>query len=289
MNIKKTLLRNLGFLFIGVIALVQFSCPVYAADLQVFENVRLINNTSNDGDSFFVYANGKNLHLRLYFVDCPETSASFKSDAIRIREQTRYFGLAYSTDTIHFGKEAKVFTKNALEKPFTIHTAFANALGRTLGGRVYAFVTTAKGKDLASLLVENGYARAYGTGRKIPGGLSRDEMFEVLRDVESSAMLKRIGIWAKSNPDKIAEFRAEQRKEDNELKEIVKGKKLQGLLNPNTATSQELQSIKGIGPVTARRIIAGRPYNSIGDLLRVKGIGPKRLEKLRRSLNMVKE
>ncbi|MCG2726777.1 MAG: thermonuclease family protein [Elusimicrobia bacterium] len=99
---------------------------------------------------------------------------------MRVREQTRYFGLSYSSDTIHFGKEAKAFVENILAEPFTLYTAFADALGRSSGGRVYAFIVTADGNDLAALLVKNGFARAYGKGRKSPSGITRDEMFEVL-------------------------------------------------------------------------------------------------------------
>jgi DNA uptake protein ComE-like DNA-binding protein len=39
--------------------------------------------------------------------------------------------------------------------------------------------------------------------------------------------------------------------------------------------------IKGVGPVLAERIIAGRPYKTVDDLLKVKGIGSKKLEKIR--------
>jgi len=53
------------------------------------------------------------------------------------------------------------------------------------------------------------------------------------------------------------------------------------LLDLNTASEKELRSIKGIGPILAERIIAGRPYKTVDDLLKVKGIGPKRLEKFR--------
>jgi competence ComEA-like helix-hairpin-helix protein len=53
------------------------------------------------------------------------------------------------------------------------------------------------------------------------------------------------------------------------------------LLNPNTAGKEELMSINGIGPVLSARIIAGRPYKTIDDLLKVKGIGPKKLEHIR--------
>jgi competence ComEA-like helix-hairpin-helix protein len=53
------------------------------------------------------------------------------------------------------------------------------------------------------------------------------------------------------------------------------------LIDINAATQAELESLPGIGPVIARRIIEGRPYRSVADLIRVKGIGEKRLEKIR--------
>ncbi len=251
----------------------------------MFSNVRLVNNPANDGDSFFVEADRKTFHVRLYFVDCPETSTSSKSDARRVREQTRYFGLSQAARTIHFGSQAKSFVKRILAKPFTVHTAFASALGRSAKGRVYGFITTADGDDLASLLVKNGFARTHGIGRKTPNGIRRDEMIERLRDLETSAMLKRIGIWSESDPERIAEFRAKQRSEDQELKElqsqVKKARFSDGLFDLNTVSKEKLMFINGIGPVLAERIIAGRPYITVDDLLKVKGIASKRLEKIR--------
>ncbi len=54
-----------------------------------------------------------------------------------------------------------------------------------------------------------------------------------------------------------------------------------GSINVNTASRSELESLPDIGPVIAGRIIAGRPWRSVGALIRVKGIGEKRLSDIR--------
>lgn len=57
------------------------------------------------------------------------------------------------------------------------------------------------------------------------------------------------------------------------------------LININTADSNELQRLTGVGPVTAEKIIAYRSeygkFSKIEDLMNVSGIGEKTFEKLR--------
>jgi competence ComEA-like helix-hairpin-helix protein len=63
-------------------------------------------------------------------------------------------------------------------------------------------------------------------------------------------------------------------------------------VNLNTATSEELQLVPGIGPVTAEKILQMRKsygaFKSVDDLSAIRGIGPKRLEKMRKYLTVAK-
>lgn len=275
-------LRTIEIVILAVLIL-GGSQQLFAKEFQTFSNVKLVQ--VNDGDSFHVDTGKEVIHIRLYFVDCPESSVGSKSDARRVREQTRYFGLTSAEETVQFGNEATKFTKKELSAPFTVHTAFANAMGRSKKRRVYGLIETKNGGDLGSLLVKNGLCRPHGVGRKTPNGVSRDDMFEKLHDLKDEAMLKRVGVWSKSDPNKIANLRETQRNEDTELKKLQSelNNKIapENKLDLNTANSQQLESIKGIGSTLARRIIDNRPYKNIEDILKVRGIGSKSIVKIR--------
>lgn len=54
-----------------------------------------------------------------------------------------------------------------------------------------------------------------------------------------------------------------------------------GPVDLNRASIEKLETLPGIGPETAKAIVKGRPYQTIEDLGRVKGIGPATIEKVR--------
>lgn len=82
---------------------------------------------------------------------------------------------------------------------------------------------------------------------------------------------------AKYNPD----ISVSDTQGDPELPQISSDNKV----NINTATLEELQSLQGIGEVYARSIISYREesggFESIEELINVKGIGKKRLDNIR--------
>lgn len=53
------------------------------------------------------------------------------------------------------------------------------------------------------------------------------------------------------------------------------------LVNVNTASLGELDSLAGIGPVTAQKIVDSRPYKSVDDLVSKKILSSKVLDKIR--------
>jgi len=63
-------------------------------------------------------------------------------------------------------------------------------------------------------------------------------------------------------------------------------------VNINTANSEQLQQVPGIGPATAQKILQMRksygPFKSVNDLLAIRGLGQKRLDKMRKYLTVGK-
>lgn len=63
-----------------------------------------------------------------------------------------------------------------------------------------------------------------------------------------------------------------------------KGSAFTGVVNLNTATSEELERLPGVGPSKAAKIIEHRqrrPFRTVAELVRVKGFGTKTLQRLR--------
>lgn len=60
-------------------------------------------------------------------------------------------------------------------------------------------------------------------------------------------------------------------------------------LNINTATADELSALKGIGEVTAEKIIEYRDkhtFKRIDELMNIKGIGQKKFDKIKADLSV---
>ncbi|MBR6022844.1 MAG: tetratricopeptide repeat protein [Kiritimatiellae bacterium] len=147
-----------------------------------------------DGDSFHVLHDKKDIIIRLYFVDTPETDDTHpeRNDA-----QADYFGIS-RTQVIPVGNLGKKFTKHLLGgHKFTVWTRWEDAMGSSAQKRYFGIVQVGK-DDLAELLVQNGLARVYGASAVMPDGRTVDAQFARLRQMEHRAKAKRLGAWSKA-------------------------------------------------------------------------------------------
>ncbi len=273
--------------------IVAAQCALAHEPWLILKNCQEIANDSNDGDSFHVRAAGKEYIFRLYFVDAPETDASFPD---RVGEQAKYFHLTLP-QTLQLGDFAKRFTKERLSRSFTVRTCLQDALGRSKKERFYAFIETGEG-DLAELLVANGMARVHGSVATPEGLSTPGREREKLERLEREAKTAQVGGWgasvgrltarlAKQPPKSGADsfdafFHPERLAAPAEAAETLAANASPGgKLDANTATTSELLAISGLGPVLAARIVAARPFQSADDLKKVKGIGPKKFSQIR--------
>ncbi len=151
-------------------------------------NCRLLQNPSNDGDSFHVLHEGKEYIFRLCFVDCPETSASIPA---RVKKQAKWWKTS-EDKILRMGESAADYTAKMLDKPFSVYTQYKDARGKSRLKRYFAMIRVGKGY-LSECLVREGYARVYGYSCDLPDGTSKWTYRKRLEALAKSAVKKRIG------------------------------------------------------------------------------------------------
>lgn len=72
----------------------------------------------------------------------------------------------------------------------------------------------------------------------------------------------------------------------SETFQTVAGVNVEGLININSASESELDTLSGIGPVTAGKIIDNRPYASVDELLSKKVVSKSVFEKIKDSISV---
>jgi endonuclease YncB( thermonuclease family) len=269
----------LTLLYIFSLALSLRAADQVEGTWEVLGGCRLVSAPFNDADSFLVKHGNDEYIFRLYYVDAPETSETYID---RVREQARYFSIPEEsvTDT---GKLATTFTQNFLRGEFTVITKWEDARGGKSHKRYYALIQKGD-KDLSLELIRAGLVRLYGmpTKDRWPGGVTPRTFLSRLKNNEREAQREENGIWALATGSmQMSGLEAlHSTSVASEVAELPTGSSyssgggipLKERLNINTATSEQLQELPGIGKAYAARIIAARPIQSIESLVQIPGI-----------------
>jgi len=91
-------------------------------------------------------------------------------------------------------------------------------------------------------------------------------------------------LLAFSLPKEVVDIVVPPQESDDDSEEEDDSTQEGGCISINNATLQELETLNGVGPSTAQKIIDGRPYTKIEDLLNVSGIGEATLNKFKDSI-----
>jgi len=168
---------------------------------ELYRSCTLVDARNNDGDSFLVrLPDGKNVELRLYFVDTPESAfknyGGGETNHPRIRQQAAEMGGITPEQAVEIGKKGKKFTLGLLSsRPFDIYTVWDSPFN---DNRFHAFVEVkqdGKSRWLSELLVERGLARLKTKPADLPDGTPASKQTAHIKELERAAKRAEMGVW----------------------------------------------------------------------------------------------
>lgn len=181
--------------------------------------------------------------------------------------------------------------KSNLVRIAVIALFFGGLLITSIGAGLFFFRNASGGDDIqiisssespadqqAELVVHvEGAVNAPGV-YKLPTGARVNDAIEKAGGPTSAADLAKINLAAKVTDG--AKIHVPSFSEVGQANPTVSGA-VTGLININSASQPELESLPAIGPVTAQKIINSRPYGSADELLTKKVVSKSAYEKIK--------
>ncbi len=174
---------------------------------QALTDCAFFEGPHSDGDSVEIERDGQHYVFRLYFIDCVEGKPH---SLARQAGQMKYFGIEGEKSApagFQLASAATKFTKDHLQKPFTVHTQWEKVDPSGENPSIRAFVETADGQDLGTLLVSEGLALIRDANKAAadhPNGTPSGKMSAALRLAETGARVKGLGGWGLGQPELLA-------------------------------------------------------------------------------------
>jgi competence protein ComEA len=116
------------------------------------------------------------------------------------------------------------------------------------------------------------------------GGFSADADLEWTQ--HSLNLAAKVSDGTKIYIPKMEESIPSNRSSEGSNTGVVAGAATTGLISINSASSTELESLPGIGPVSAGKIIDNRPYASLDELLSKKTMGKSVFQKIKTLISL---
>lgn len=147
---------------------------------------------------------------------------------------------------------------------------------------------TANGQDRVEIISAAGEATFSGKIIvDVEGGVVNPGVYDLPRDTRVETAISKAGglsgeadiNWVEANINRAKELQDGEKiyipkiidnQESEKVKDTVKSK-----ISINKASESELDTLPGVGPVTAGKIISGRPYQRLEELLERKILGQK--------------
>ncbi|MBP7275592.1 MAG: thermonuclease family protein [Kiritimatiellae bacterium] len=186
----KPWVRRLGRVC-AALALVTIAAEAASRRWDTKKGCRLTDVPFTDADSLNVKWEREEFVLRLHHVDAPCADERLSQ---RNTAHLRYFGITAAEST-EVGKEAVKFVRKTLPREFVARAVDQDTVGTSNQPVRYGTITTADGRDLAELLVQNGFAIIRGFNVAEEGA----DKIQKLKELELEAKTEKRGAWKLSH------------------------------------------------------------------------------------------